>query len=121
MDIIVFCIFFYSFHIFQPFDVRCFGPLKIVYEKKIKKIIQMHFTHIIKDNFFFVFKQVFFISMGEENVQIKFQTNDFMLYNLKIIINNLNFRFKTLTSLNSCPTNIASTNLTTSKTTKNAV
>ena len=32
----------------------------------------MHFTHITKDNFFLVFKQVFFASMGEENVQAKF-------------------------------------------------
>ena len=72
MDIIVFCIFFHLFYIFQSFDVKCFGSLKIVYKKKIKKIIWMHFMHIIKNNFFLVFKQVFFASMNEKNVQVKF-------------------------------------------------
>ena len=72
MDIIVFCMLFYSFHIFQFFDVGCFGPLKVAYGKEIEKMMWMHLTHIIKDDFFFVFKQVFFASMGEENVQAKF-------------------------------------------------
>ena len=44
-----------------------------------------------------------------------------MLYNPKIIINSLDFRFKTFTLSNSCLTSIASTNPTTPKTTKNAV
>ena len=68
MDIIIFCILFHSFHIFQFFDVKCFGSLKAVYGKEIKKMIQMHFMHIIKDDFFPIFKQVFFVSMGEKNV-----------------------------------------------------
>ena len=72
MDIIILCIFFHSFHILQPFDVKCFNPLKTVYEKEIKKMMWMHFMHIIKDDFFLVFKQVFFVSMGEKNVQARF-------------------------------------------------
>ena len=56
MDIIIFCIFFYSFHIFQSFDVKCFGSLKVVYEKEIKKMMQMHFMYIIKNDFFLTFK-----------------------------------------------------------------
>ena len=72
MDIIVFYMPFYSFYILQLFDVKCFSFLKTAYEKKIKKIMWMHFTHIIKNNFFFVFKQAFFVSMSEENVQVKF-------------------------------------------------
>ena len=72
MDIIVLCILFYSFYILQPFDVGCFGLLKAVYGKEIEKMMRMHFMYITKDNFFFAFKQVFFVSMGEENVQAKF-------------------------------------------------
>ena len=72
MDIIVLCILFHSFHILQPFDVKYFNLLKTVYGKKIKKLIQMHLTHIIKNNFFPTFKQVFFASMDEKNVQTKF-------------------------------------------------
>ena len=44
-----------------------------------------------------------------------------MLYDPKIMINNLNFKFKIFTLSNSYSTNIASMNLTTSKTAKNAV
>ena len=121
MDIIVFCMLFYSFYILQLLDVKCFGSLKAVYGKKIKKIIQMHFTHIIKNNFFLVFKQVFFVSINEKNIQTKFQTIDLMLYNPKIMINNLDFRFKTFTLSNFCSTSVASTNPIISKIAKNVV
>ena len=84
-------------------------------------MIQMHFTYIIKDNFFSIFKQIFFTSMGEENIQTKFQAIGFMLYNLKIIINNLDFKLKIFTLSNSYPTNVVSTNLITPKITKDAV
>ena len=121
MDIIILYMLFHSFHILQLLDVKCFSSLKTAYEKKIKKMMWMHFTHIIKDNFFPIFKQVFFVSMSEKNVQTKFQATDLMLYNLEIMINDLNFKFRTFTLSNSCPTSIASTNLITPKTAKNAV
>ena len=121
MDIIIFCMFFHSFHILQSFDVKYFSFLKVVYGKEIKKIMQMHFTHIIKNNFFLVFKQVFFISMGEKNIQTKFQAINFILYNPEIIINNLDFKFKIFTPSNSYPINVVSTNPITSKTAKNAI
>ena len=44
-----------------------------------------------------------------------------MLYDSKIIINNLNFKFKTFTPSSFYLTNVASTNPITSKTAKNAV
>ena len=121
MDIIIFYILFHSFHILQPLDVKYFGPLKATYEKEIKKIIQMHLTHITKNNFFFVFKQVFFASMNEKNIQTKFQMIDLMLYNLKIIINSLDFRLKTFILSSFCPTNVTSINPIIPKTTKDAV
>ena len=59
--------------------------------------------------------------MGEKNVQARFQMIGFMLYDPKIIINNLNFKFKTFMSSNSCLTSIVFMNSITSKTAKNAV
>ena len=79
MDIIVLCILFHSFYILQLFDVKCFGFLKTAYGKEIEKIIRMHLMHITKDNFFPVFKQAFFASMNEENVQARFQMIGLML------------------------------------------
>ena len=81
----------------------------------------MHFIYFIKNDFFFIFKQVFFVSINEENVQTKFQIIDFMLYNLKIIINNLDFKFKTFMLSNSYLTNITSMNPIIPKTVKNAI
>ena len=121
MDIIVLCILSHSFHILQPLDVGCFGPLKAVYGKEIKKMMQMHLTHITKNNFFLTFKQAFFASMGEENIQTKFQATGLMPYDPKIMINNLDFRPRTPTPSNSHPTSTASTNPTTSKTAKDAI
>ena len=84
-------------------------------------MIWMHLMHITKNNFFFVFKQVFFISINEKNVQTKFQMINLMLYNSKIMINNLDFRFKIFTLSNFCSINITSINLTMLKTTKNVI
>ena len=81
----------------------------------------MHFMYITKDNFFLIFKQIFFISMGEKNIQTRFQMIDFMLYDPKIIINNLNFKLKTFTSSNFYSINIVSTNPIIPKTAKNAI
>ena len=44
-----------------------------------------------------------------------------MLYNPEIIINNLDFKFKTFMLSNSCLTNVAFMNPTTPKTAKNVV
>ena len=44
-----------------------------------------------------------------------------MLYNSKIIINNLNFKFKTFMLSSSCPTNVVSMNPITFKTVKNVI
>ena len=35
-NIIPLCMFVHSFHIFQPFDVRCFGFFKVLYNKEIE-------------------------------------------------------------------------------------
>ena len=37
--------------------------------------MQTHFVHITKNNCFFVFKQKFFISINEKNLQKKFQSD----------------------------------------------
>ena len=81
----------------------------------------MHFTHIIKNNFFPTFKQVFFISMDEKNIQARFQATGLMSYNLKIMINNLDFKLKIFTLSSFHSTNIASTNPITFKIIKDAV
>ena len=44
--------------------------------------------------------------MGKINIQIKFQTIGIMLYNFKIIINDLKLKFQMFISPNFCSTNV---------------
>jgi hypothetical protein len=58
----------YLSHLLQSLDVRCFGPLKRLYGKEIKNLIQMHISHITKVEFFTAFKNAFIASFSEANV-----------------------------------------------------
>ena len=62
-------------------------------------------THITKNNFFLAFKCVFYVIINLKNIQINFKTINLVLYNPEKIINNLDFKLRTLTPLNSYPTN----------------
>ena len=75
---------------------------------------------MLSKKIFWVFKQVFFVSMNEKNVQTRFQMINPMLYNLKIIMNNLNFKFKMYTPSNFYSINVVFMNLNIPKTAKNA-
>ena len=81
----------------------------------------MQITHIIKNNFFFAFKHIFYIIINPKNIQANFRITNLILYNPKKIISNLDFKFHILTPSNSHPTNSISTNPNTPHTAKNAV
>ena len=59
--------------------------------------------------------------MNEKNIQIRLQMINFLLYNSKIIINNLNFRPKMYMLLNSCSRNIIFTKSNIFEIAKNAI
>ena len=120
-NIVLFYIFIYSFHIFQSFDVNCFKFFKISYNKKIKQMMCIQITYIIKNNFFFAFKCIFYIIINQKNIQTSFRIIGFVLYNLKKMINNLDFKFHTLTPLNSCSTSFTFINPNMPCTAKNTV
>ena len=77
--------------------------------------------HIIKDDFFLVFKQVFFIIMNLENIQSNFKTINFVPYNPKKIIGNLNFKFHIFTPSNFHSMNFIFINLNTFHTMRNTL
>ena len=52
--------------------------------------------------FFLIFKHVLFTIINLKNIQSNFKTIGFILYNLKIIIDNLDIKSYTCTSSNSC-------------------
>ena len=58
--------------------------------------------HIIKNNFFFAFKCVFYVIINLKNIQINFNIIGFVLYNLEKMINGLDFKFYMSMLSNSC-------------------
>ena len=81
----------------------------------------MQITHIIKNNFFLAFKCIFYVIISPKNIQTNFRIIGFVLYNLKKMINGLDFKFHISTPSNSCPMNFISINPNTPCIAKNAV
>ena len=59
-----------------------------------------HIMHIIKNNIFFAFKQVFYVVMGSKNIQTSFKAIGFILYSFNQMFNYLDFKPHTFTPLN---------------------
>ena len=71
----------------------------------------MQIMYITKNDFFFVFKYVFYVIISPKNIQASFRVIGFISYNPKKIINGLDFKFYILILSNSCLTNFISINL----------
>ena len=81
----------------------------------------MQITYIIKNNFFFAFKCVFYVIINPKNIQTNFKAIGFVPYNPEKIIGGLDFKFHIPTLLNFCLMNFTSTNLNTPHTANNVV
>ena len=81
----------------------------------------MQIMHIIKNNFFFAFKCVFYVIINLKNIQASFKAIGFVLYNLKKMINNLDFKLYMPMPLNFCLMNFTFINPNMLCTAKNAV
>ena len=120
-NIVLFCMFIHLFYIFQFFNVKCFGFFKISYNKKIEQMMCMQIMYIIKNNFFFVFKCVFYVIISLKNIQASFRVIGFVLYNLEKMISGLDFKFCTSMLSNSCLMNFTFINPNMLCTAKNAI
>jgi hypothetical protein len=56
----------YSLHLLQLLDIGCFGPLKQVYSRQVEELIQASTNYISKLVFFYVFQEIFFISITKK-------------------------------------------------------
>ena len=95
-NIIIFCMFVHSFHLFQLFNVNCFNPMKKVYNAEIKHLIQVHITHIIKKDFFPVFKKVFDATITESNIKGSFKGTGFVPIDFRNVFFKLDVKLVTL-------------------------
>ena len=89
----------YSSHLLQPLDVRCFSPLKRLYGKEIENLIRIYITYITKVEFFSVFRNAFFASLGEENVRGGFRGAGLIPFNPDTVLSKLDIKLRTPTPL----------------------
>jgi len=91
----------HALYILQPLDVSCFRPLKKAYGHQIKQLMRISITHISKLEFLCSFKEAFFASITEKNIQGGFTGAGLMPYDPDRVISKLNVRIRTLTLLTS--------------------
>ena len=91
----------HSSHLLQPLDVGCFRPLKQAYGRQVKDLMRMHINHVSKLEFLYSFREAFFASMTEKNIQGGFAGSSLMPYDLERVLSKLDVKLRTLTPLNS--------------------
>ncbi len=85
-NIITFYFFTHSSYIIQPLDVDCFNVLKQLYNQEFEDLIKTYINHIIKTEFFIVFKIAYLNTIVPKNIQAGFRGIGLILYNLQIVL-----------------------------------
>jgi hypothetical protein len=81
-NIIIFCLLVYSLYFTQPLDISCFNILKRLYGKQFEVFIKTHINHIVKPEFFIVFKAAYLVIMTIENIKAGFRGASLLSYDL---------------------------------------
>jgi hypothetical protein len=100
-NIITLCMPPHSSHKLQPLDVGCFGPLKQAYGRQIEDLMRAHINHVSKLEFLCAFREAFFASMTEKNIQGGFAGAGLVPYDPERVLSKLDVRLRTPTPLNS--------------------
>ncbi|KAL2015357.1 hypothetical protein VTK56DRAFT_5775 [Thermocarpiscus australiensis] len=100
-NIITLCMPPYSSHYLQPLDVGCFGPLKQAYSRQIEDLMRMHINHVSKLEFLCAFREAFFASITEKNIQGGFAGAGLVPYDPERVLSKLDIKLRTPTPLNS--------------------
>lgn len=91
-DIICLYLLLYSNHLIQLFDINCFNNLKHLYNNQIDRFIKAYINHILKIEFFIIFKIVYEKSITFQNMKSRFRGIDLILFNFEIILSKLDIR-----------------------------
>jgi hypothetical protein len=100
-NIITLCMPPHSSHLLQPLDVGCFGPLKQAYGRQVEDLMRMHINHVSKLEFLCGFREAFFVSMTEKNIQGGFAGAGLVPYDPERVISKLDVKLRTPTPLSS--------------------
>ena len=95
------CIPPYSSYLLQLLDVGCFGPLKQAYGHQVEDLMRIHINHISKLEFLCGFREAFFASMTERNIQGGFAGSGLVPHDPERVLSKLDIKLRTLTPLNS--------------------
>ncbi|KAL2014982.1 hypothetical protein VTK56DRAFT_6632 [Thermocarpiscus australiensis] len=88
-NIITLCIPPHSSYLLQPLDVSCFGPLKQLYGRQIEDLMRAYINYVSKLEFLYSFREAFFTSIIEKNIQSSFAGAGLVLYNLERVLSKL--------------------------------
>jgi hypothetical protein len=93
----------HSSHKCQPLDVGCFGPLKQAYGRYVEELMRAHINHISKLEFLCAFREAFFASMTERNIQGGFAGAGIVPFDPERVLSKLDVKLHTPTPPNSRP------------------
>jgi len=94
-NIITLCMPPHSSHLLQPLDISCFAPLKKAYSRQIEQLIRMNITYISKLEFLYTFREAFFASITENNIQGGFAGAGLIPHNPERVISKLDIHIRT--------------------------
>jgi len=94
-NIITLCMPPHSSHLLQPLDISCFAPLKKAYSRQIEQLIRMNITYISKLEFLYTFREAFFASITENNIQGGFAGAGLIPHNPERVISKLDIYIRT--------------------------
>jgi len=94
-NIITLCMPPHSSYLLQLLDIGCFGLLKKAYSCQIEQLMRMNITYISKLEFLYTFREAFFASITEKNIQGGFAGAGLMPYDLERVISKLDMRIRT--------------------------
>ena len=98
-NIIIFYLFVHLSYFIQLFDIGYFNILKQSYSRQFKVFIKVYINHIIKTEFFIVFKAVYFIIITISNIQGGFRGAGLMPYNPQVVLSKFDIKLQTLISI----------------------
>jgi hypothetical protein len=102
-NIITLCMPPHSSHLLQPLDVGCFRPLKRAYGRQIEDLMRMYINHVSKLEFLCAFREAFFASITERNIQGGFAGAGLVPFDPERVLSKLDVRLRTPTLPTSQP------------------
>ena len=90
----------------QALDVSCFGPLKQVYGRQIEALIRVYINYVSKLEFLCAFREAFFASITEKNIQGGFLGAGLVPHDLERVLSKLDIKLRTPTPPNSRPSTV---------------